>query len=86
MYVINERKLYLHPSLNGLSYFRSMFQIFGLTPYMVIWGNRTPLSDASSVKIRNKHNFAMYQPIITTLVSSFMFSTFTFHLRAFKER
>jgi len=55
-----------------------MFQTSGANPYMVIWGAPTPLSDVSSVKLRNKHNFAICQPIITTFVS-------TFHLRAFSE-
>ena len=35
--------------------------------------------------IRNKHNFASCQPIITNLLSLLMFSTSTFHLRAFPE-
>ena len=48
-------------------------------------GTPTHLSNASSVKIRNKHNFAICQPIITNLVSLPMSSASTYHLKAFPE-
>ena len=73
------------PCFNGLSFIRIMFPTTGATPYMVIWGIPTPLSNVSSVKIRNKHNCANCQPIITNVVPLPMFSTSIFHLRAFPE-
>ena len=44
-----------------------MFQTSGGTPYMITWGIPTYLCDVSSVKIRNKHNFAICQPMINNL-------------------
>ena len=57
MYILNEHEIY--PRFNGLSYIRGMFQTSGATPYMVILGTLTSLSNVSSVKIINKYNFAI---------------------------
>ena len=69
MYILNEHKWYIYLCFNGLSFIRSMCTKSGAIPCMVIWGTPTPLSDALSFKIRNKHSFAICQPIITNVVT-----------------
>ncbi|KAG1650845.1 hypothetical protein GQR58_027696 [Nymphon striatum] len=78
IYFQNEHKWYIYQCFNCLSFIRNIIQTFGVTPYMVILGISAPLSDAQSVKIRNKHNVDIFQPIITNLVSLPMFSATVF--------
>jgi hypothetical protein len=85
MYILNEHKRYLYPCFNGLSFIRNMFQTPGATSYIVKWDTHIPIMDVSSVKIHNKHNLSIYQPIITTLVSLPMTSGCSFYLHVSRE-
>ncbi|KAG1702082.1 Importin-5 [Nymphon striatum] len=51
IYFQNEHKWYIYQCFNCLSFIRNIIQTFGVTPYMVILGISTPLSDAQSVDV-----------------------------------